>query len=73
MCRLCSALAGLVDSVTVTERKEVVPRYLHHLDSTVEHSVLDAEDQAMALREDRQGLGLSRRRAEPEQDAAAGR
>jgi len=31
----------------------------------VEHSVLDAEDQVMALQEDRQGLGLSRRRAEP--------
>jgi hypothetical protein len=30
----------------------------------VEHSLLDAEDQIMALQEDRQGLGLSRRRAE---------
>lgn len=28
---------------------------------TVEHSMLDAEDQVMALQEDRQGLGLSRR------------
>ncbi|MFO7641471.1 MAG: DUF2254 domain-containing protein [Candidatus Competibacteraceae bacterium] len=64
MRRLRSALVGLVDSVIETERQEVLRRYLHHLDSTVEHSVLDAEDQAMALREDRQGLGLSRRRAE---------
>jgi uncharacterized membrane protein len=64
MRRLRSALVGLVDSVTETERQEVLRRYLHHLDSTVEHSVLDAEDQAMALREDRQGLGLSRREAE---------
>jgi len=37
----------------------------HHLNLVVEHSVLDAEDQVMALQEDRQGLGLSRRHAEP--------
>ena len=65
MRRLRSALLGLMDSVTEAERKEVVGRYLQHLNLMVEHSVLDAEDQVMALREDRQGLGLSRRRAEP--------
>ena len=65
MRRLRSAILGLMDSVTEAERKEVVRRYLHHLDLVVEHSVLDAEDQVMALQEDRQGLGLSRRRAEP--------
>ncbi|MFO1372313.1 MAG: DUF2254 domain-containing protein [Candidatus Competibacteraceae bacterium] len=65
MRRLRSALVGLIDSVTEIERKEMVQRYLHHLNLVVEHSVLDAGDQAMALREDRQGLGLSRRRAEP--------
>ncbi len=64
MRRLRSALLGLMDSVTEAERKEVVRRYLHHLNLVVERSVLDAEDQAMALQEDRQGLGLSRRRAE---------
>jgi uncharacterized membrane protein len=73
MRRLRSALVGLADSVTEAERKEVVQRYLHHLNLVVEHSVLDAEDRVMALQEDRQGLGLSRRRAEPEQDAVTGR
>jgi uncharacterized membrane protein len=64
MRRLRSALLGLADSVTEAERKEVVQRYLYHLNLVVEHSVLDAEDRLMALQEDRQGLGLSRRRAE---------
>jgi len=63
--RLRSALVGLADSVTEIERKAVVERYLQHLNLMVEHSMLDAEDQVMALQEDRQGLGLSRRRTEP--------
>jgi uncharacterized membrane protein len=70
MRRLRSALLGLMDSVTEAKRKEVVQRYLHHLNLVVEHSVLDAEDRVMALQEDRQGLGLSRRPAEPQRDAA---
>ena len=61
MRRLRSALLSLADSVTVAEDKTVVQRYLQHLDLVVERSILDALDQAMALREDRQGLGLSRR------------
>ena len=65
MRRLRSALLGLMDSVTEAERKAAVQRYLQHLNLVVGHSVLDAEDQVMALQEDRQGLGLSRRRAEP--------
>ncbi len=65
MRRLRAALIGLADSVTEAERKEAVQHYLSHLKLVVEHSVLDAEDQVMALQEDRQGLGLSRRRAEP--------
>ena len=64
MRRLRSALLGLMDSVTEVERKELVQRYLNRLNLAVEHSGLDAEDQVMALQEDRQGLGLSRRRAE---------
>ena len=64
MRRLRSALLGLAESVTDAERKELVRRYLRHLDLAVEHSVLDAEDRLMALQEDRQGLGLSRRQAE---------
>ena len=64
MRRLRAALLGLMDSVTEAERKDVLRRYLHHLNVAVEHSMLDAEDRVMALQEDRQGLGLSRRRAE---------
>lgn len=73
MRRLRSALWGLADSVTETERKEAVRRYLDHLNVVVEHSVLDAEDRVIALQEDRQGLGLSRRPAEPEQDTVVER
>ena len=73
MRRLRSALLGLMDSVAEGERKAVVRRYLDHLNVAVEHSALDAEDQVMALQEDRQGLGLSRRRAELERDAVAER
>jgi len=64
MRRLRSAVLGLADSVTDGERKELVQRYLQHLNLAVEHSDLDAEDRLMALQEDRQGLGLSRRQAE---------
>ncbi len=64
MRRLRSALVGLAESVTETERKELVRRYLQRLNLAVEHSVLDAEDRLMALQEDRQGLGLSRGQAE---------
>jgi len=71
--RLRSALLGLADSVTDAARKAVVERYLDHLNLVVERSALDAEDRVMALQEDRQGLGLSRRRTEPEQDAVTGR
>ena len=73
MRRLRSALSGLMDSVTEAERKAVVQRYLYHLNVVVEHSALDAEDRVMALQEDRQGLGLSRQRAEPERGAGTGR
>ena len=62
--RLRAALLSLAESVTAAEHKRAVQRYLQHLDLVVEHSTLDALDQAMALREDRQGLGMSRRRPE---------
>jgi len=62
--RLRSALLGLADSVTEAERKDLVQRYLNRLNLAVEHSVFDAEDRVMALEEDRQGLGQSRRRTE---------
>lgn len=65
MRRLRAALLGLLESVADAERKATVRRYLQHLNLVVEHSTLDAEDQVMALQEDRQGLGLARQRAEP--------
>lgn len=64
MRRLRSALVGLADSLAEVERKETVLRYIEHLNLVVEHSVLDAEDQTMALQQDPQGLGLTRRNGE---------
>jgi uncharacterized membrane protein len=63
MRRLRSALVGLADSLSSTERANAVRRYLEHLDLVIEHSTLDAKDRLMAHREDRQGLGLTRGRA----------
>ncbi len=63
MRRLRSALVGLMDSVPSAERTDAVKRYLTRLDSAIEHSLLDAEDQVTARQEDRQGLGMSVRPA----------
>jgi uncharacterized membrane protein len=59
MRRLRTALVDLIDSLP-TKRADAVRHYLAHLDLVIEHSPLDTEDRAMARREDRQGLGLSR-------------
>ena len=64
MRRLRSALAGLIESTTIPARTEAVQRYLEHLDLAIDHSTLDAQDQTMARHEDRQGLGLSRKKAQ---------
>jgi uncharacterized membrane protein len=64
MRRLRSTLVGLEDSVVADARVEAVRRYLTHLDAAIGRSSLDADDQEMARDEDRQGLGLSRRRVE---------
>jgi uncharacterized membrane protein len=64
MRRLRSALVGLADSVVADARVEAVRRYLEHLDAAIGRSSLDADDQETARDEDRQGLGLSRRRME---------
>ncbi|HEX2653517.1 MAG TPA: DUF2254 domain-containing protein [Xanthobacteraceae bacterium] len=63
MRRLRSALVDLAET-TAPARAEAVRHYLLHLDLTVEHSLFDSEDKKTALQEDRQGLGLSRRRSE---------
>jgi uncharacterized membrane protein len=64
MRRLRAALVGLADATTIPDRAETVRRYLKHLERVIERSPLDPEDKAMALQEDRQGLGLTRRRSE---------
>jgi len=62
MRRLRSALAGLRDSTKAPARAEALQKYIRHLDVVINRSSLDAEDQTMARQEDRQGLGLSRKR-----------
>ncbi len=65
MRRLRAALLGLEGSLTEADRQQAVRRYLQHLNLAVQHSVLDAQDQATAQQDDRQGLGLTRRRVSP--------
>jgi uncharacterized membrane protein len=64
MRRLRSALAGLIESSTISARAEAVQRCIRHLDLSIDQSTFDAQDQTMARHEDRQGLGLSRKRAQ---------
>ena len=64
MRRLRSALTGLSQMLEESDRAEPVRRYLKHLDSMIERSPLHGDDRDMARREDRQGLGLTRRRTE---------
>jgi len=63
MRRLRSALGCLEDAMTIPSRAEAVRRNIRHLDLVIQTSTLDAEDRLIALQEDRQGLGLSRKRA----------
>jgi uncharacterized membrane protein len=60
--RLRSALVELGNVVAVPEYREAVKRYLDHLDIGVGRSNFDDQDRLAALEEDRQGLGLSRKR-----------
>lgn len=61
MRRLRAALVGLAETIIMDERRDIVLRYLEHLNKGVGRSSLDDMDQAVALQADRQGLGLSRR------------
>jgi uncharacterized membrane protein len=63
MRRLRSALVAVAESVSNEARAAVVRAYLKQLDLGILHSPLDAEDRLFASQEDRQGLGLSRKRA----------
>ncbi len=62
MRRLRSALFDLAEAVPVLERRLAVQRYIEHLNLLVERYIADSQDQQMAMQEDRQGLGLSRKR-----------
>ena len=62
--RMRSALVGLLESLPSPGRADVVRRYLKHLDHSIEASPFDLDDRRMALQEDRQGIGLSRRPAD---------
>ena len=71
MRRLRSALHGIAESAVIEGRAAAVERYLSHLDLVIERSPLDAEDRLVASQEDRQGLGVSRRQAEPRRPSIA--
>ncbi len=64
MRRLRSTLTELAASQPSPERADAVRRYLRHLDLVIERSPLDDEDRVTARQEDRQGLGLTRKRGE---------
>ena len=64
MRRLRSALTGVADSLTSPEQIDAIQQYLKRLNSGIDRSSLDLEDRVAARQEDRQGLGLSRHRAE---------
>ncbi len=70
MRRLRSTLVELAASQASAERADAVQRYLKHLDLVIERSPLDDEDRLKARQEDRQGLGLTRRRTDPAVPAA---
>ena len=60
--RLRAALVGLQDSTTVPQRRDAISDYVRRLNLHVGSSDFDEEDKVHALEEDRQGLGLSRKR-----------
>ena len=59
MRRLRTALYDLASEIPL-ERQTPVRRYIAHLEAMIKASIPDAEDQELALRQDRQGLGISR-------------
>jgi uncharacterized membrane protein len=61
MRRMRAALDGLAGWLPTEDRRHAVRQYLSRLDHAIETSGFDSEDRRMALDEDRQGIGLSRR------------
>jgi uncharacterized membrane protein len=70
--RLRAALVGLADGTIETNRHDAVLAYLDHLNRSVARSGFDDLDQATALQEDRQGLGLPRKKKPDRQARSAG-
>lgn len=64
MRRLRSALTSLTEELKSDARAAAVRQYLKQLDLVIERSSLDPEDRVVASQEDRQGLGLARKRKE---------
>ncbi len=62
MRRMRSALVSLVHSPLPPARIQRLQNYLVHLDAVIAASPLDLEDKTMASQEDRQGIGMSRRK-----------
>ena len=63
MRRLRSALSSITDAAVGDETRAAILRaYMKQLDAGISRSQLDAEDRLVASQEDRQGLGLSRKR-----------
>jgi uncharacterized membrane protein len=71
--RLRAALTGLSEVAVLPERRAAVQRYLDHIDRGIGRSAFDEQDRDSALQEDRQGLGLSRKRAGLKQASGDGR
>jgi uncharacterized membrane protein len=75
MRRLRSALLAIAEEAPGGPRTAIVERYLKQLDLGIERAHHDPEDRAIASQEDRQGLGVSRKRSgtpgtAPRRDAA---
>jgi uncharacterized membrane protein len=64
MRRLRAALDGLKGWLPTEDRRQAVRLYLARLDRAIEASGFDSEDRRMALEDDRQGIGLSRSKAD---------
>jgi uncharacterized membrane protein len=60
--RLRSALAGIAESLNEPTRVRAVEQYVRQLNTAISRLPLDEEDRIVASQQDRQGLGVSRRR-----------
>jgi uncharacterized membrane protein len=60
--RLRSALAGIAESLNEPTRVRAVEQYVQQLNTAISRLPLDEEDRIVASQQDRQGLGVSRRR-----------